>query len=51
MDLISIAIWVGVVLGINRKMKIPLPVVAMAMAIDQLDIIFLAMVAFKAVKP
>lgn len=51
MDLISIAIWVGVVLGINRKMKIPLPVVALAMAVDQLDIIFLTMVAYKAVKP
>ena len=51
MDIFSIAIWAGVVLGINKKMKIPLPIVAFAMAIDQLDIIFLALVAYKAVKP
>lgn len=51
MDIVSIAIWAGVVLGINKKMKIPLPIVAFAMAIDQLDIIFLALVAYKAVKP
>ena len=51
MDMVSIAIWVAVVLGINKKMKIPLPVAAFAMAIDQLDIIFLALVAYKAVKP
>ena len=50
MDLLSISIWAAIVFAISKKAKVALPVVAVLMAIDQIDMVVMALAAFKTMK-